>query len=125
MGISRRHILLGCLLSGLYGGTALADPITINDPFLQWYNVGPNNLQFGNGDFVRYGATSVLPNGPSGGTTGSATTTNAGNNTVVDLNNMIGTTSPATPNFFEGRLRVCTSLCGATSINNPANLTNP
>jgi hypothetical protein len=126
MSISRGRILIACLVSGLYCGTALANPITITDAYLQWFNIGPNNLQFGSGDFVRYGATSVVPNGPSGGTTGSATTTNPGNNNAtVNLNNMIGTTSAATPNFFEGRLTVCTSSCGANSIHNPANLTNP
>ena len=38
---------------------------------------------------------------------------------------MIGTTSAATPNFFEGRLGVCTSSCNPNSITNPANMTNP
>jgi hypothetical protein len=104
---------------------AFASPITITDPYLQWFNLGPNNLSFGSGQFVRYGATSVVPNGPSGGTTGTATTTNAATNTVVNLNNMIGTTSPAVPNFFEGRLAVCTSSCGPNAITNPANMTNP
>src|SRR3981189_967816 len=126
MSISRGRILIACLVSGLYCGTALANPITITDAYLQWFNIGPNNLPFGSGDFVRYGATSVVPNGPSGGTTGSATTTNPGNNNAtVNLNNMIGTTSAATPNFFEGRLTVCQSSGGANSIHNPANLTNP
>jgi PEP-CTERM motif len=44
--------------------------------------------------------------------------------TTVHLN-MIGTTSAAVPNFFNGLLTVCTTSCAANSINNPANLTNP
>jgi hypothetical protein len=113
---------LVCVLAGT---NAIASPITISDAYVQWFNLGPNNLSFGSGQFVRYGATSVVPNGPSGGTTGTATTINAATNNVVNLNNMIGTTSPAVPNFFEGRLAVCTSSCGANAITNPANMTNP
>ena len=56
-----------------------ASTITINDPFLQYYNVGPNNLFFSQGEFIRAGATSVIPNGANG-TTGRATTINANNN---------------------------------------------
>ena len=104
--------------------SAVASPITITDPYLQWFNLGPNNLSFGSGQFVRYGATSVVPNGPTGGTTGSATTTNAATNAVVNLNNMIGT-SAAVPGFFEGRLGVCSSSCGPNAITNPSNMTNP
>jgi len=103
----------------------LATPITITDPYLQWFNLGPNNLSFGSGEFVRYGATSVVPNGPTGGTIGTATTVNPITNQTVHLNNMVGTTSAAVPNFFEGRLTVCSSSCNPNSITNPANLTNP
>src|SRR6185312_3141358 len=38
---------------------------------------------------------------------------------------LVGTTSAAVPNFFEGRLTVCSSSCNPNSITNPANLTNP
>jgi hypothetical protein len=113
------------IISALACADAVASPITITDPYLQWFNLGPNNLQFGSGQFVRFGATSVVPNGPSGGTTGVATTTNPGNNNATINVNLIGTTSAATPNFFEGRLGVCSSSCNPTAINNPANLTNP
>jgi len=106
-------------------GAALATPITIGDPYLQWFNLGPNNLSFGNGEFVRYGATNVTPNGPSGGTTGTATTTNSKTGGTINLSNMVGTTSAAVPNFFEGRLRLCSAPCGINANNNPANLTNP
>src|SRR6185436_14828010 len=104
-------------------GAALATPITIGDPYLQWFNLGPNNLSFGNGEFVRYGATNVTPNGPSGGTTGTATTTNSKTGGTINLSNMVGTTSAAVPNFFEGRLRLCSAPCGINANNNPANLT--
>jgi Fibronectin type III domain/PEP-CTERM motif len=100
----------------------VVSPITITDPFVQWYNVGPNNLDFTSGQFIRYGATSVVPNGPSGGTTGVATTLNAANSNTVSLG-LVGITSPATPNFFSGQFAICPT-CGS-SFTNPANLTNP
>ena len=88
--------------------------------------MGPNNLSFGNGQFVRFGATNVTPNGPSGGTTATATTVNgAPPHNTINLGSLVGTTSPAVPNFFEGRLRLCSASCGASAGNNPANLTNP
>lgn len=111
------------LLASTCCGPALANPITITDPYVQWYNVGPNNLNFWSGEFVRYGATSVVPNGPSGGTTGFATTINATTGNTITLG-MLGQTSPATPNFFGGLLGIC-NPCSATANNNPANLTNP
>lgn len=110
------------LASGCYG-SAVASPISISDPYVQWYNVGPNNLDFNTGEFIRYGATSVVPNGVTGGTTGYATTTNASNGNTITLG-MIGQSSPATPNFFTGLLTICPS-CGVNAYNNPANLTNP
>lgn len=123
--MSRIPVASLSLLAALLSTGASANPVTVTDPYLQWYNLGPNNLQFGSGQFVRYGASSVVPNGPSGGTIGSATTVNPVTHQTVQLNNMVGTTSPASPNFFEGRLTVCTSSCNPNSITNPANLTNP
>lgn len=115
--------LTASLLVSTCCGPALANAITITDPYVQWYNVGPNNLAFQSGEFIRYGATSVIPNGPAGGTTGFATTVNAHTGNTITLG-MIGQTSPATPNFFTGLTRIC-SPCTAGANNNPANLTNP
>jgi hypothetical protein len=97
---------------------AKATTISITDPFLQYYDVGPNNLSFSSGDFVRYGATSVTPNG-SGGTTGTATTTNVTTGATI-TRNMVFDGSPALPNFFSGLLGI-----SPTTNVNPANLTNP
>jgi hypothetical protein len=92
--------------------------IIITDPFLQYYEVGPNNLNFSSGDFIRYGATSVTPNVVAG-TTGTATTTNVTTGATI-TRNMVGQSSPATPNFFSGLLGI-----SPTTNVNPANLTNP
>jgi hypothetical protein len=97
---------------------AKAATISITDPFLQYYDVGPNNLSFSSGDFVRYGATSVTPNG-SAGTTGTATTTNVTTGATI-TRNMVFDGSPAVPNFYSGLLGI-----SPTTNVNPANLTNP
>jgi hypothetical protein len=97
---------------------AKAAVITINDAFMQYYEVGPNNLNFSSGDFIRYGATSVTPN-VEAGTTGTATTTNVTTGATI-TRNMLGQSSPATPNFFSGLLGI-----SPTTNVNPANLTNP
>jgi hypothetical protein len=102
---------------------AHADLITISDPFLQYYNVGPNNLDFTTGQSIRYGATSVVPNG-AGGTTGFATTTNVSTGNTI-TRNVNFDSSPALPNFFSGLISLCTTSCGANANNNPANLTKP
>ncbi|GGI33444.1 hypothetical protein GCM10010987_74420 [Bradyrhizobium guangdongense] len=103
---------------------ASASSITISDPFIQWFNVGPNNLGFSSGEIIRYGADSVVPNGVSGGTTGVATTINAATGQTI-TRILTGQTSPGTPNFFQGNLAICTTSCGSLANNNPANLTNP
>jgi hypothetical protein len=108
--------------------TTITTPsLTANSIFLQYYNVGPNNLDFSSGERIRYGATSVVPNG-SGGTTGTATTTNVATGKTI-TRNIHFETSPATPNFFTGGIELCgqasTGACTAKGNNNPANLTNP
>ena len=117
------NVLLVALTAGSWCDPAVASAITVSDPYVQWYNVGPNNLDFQSGQFIRYGATSVVPNGPTGGTTGYATTVNAATGNMITFG-MIGQSSPATPNFFTGLTRIC-SPCSASANNNPANLTNP
>jgi hypothetical protein len=117
--------LLGVGLVGMptVGQAAVVSGIAIIDPFLQYYNVGPNDLRFSTGEFIRYGATSVTPNGTAG-TTGTASTTNSatGGSIVRGMNFF---PSPAVPNFFSGSLSICTTSCSPTANNNPANLQGP
>jgi PEP-CTERM motif len=100
-----------------------AETLTVSDPFLQWYNVGPNDLSFSAGEFIRSGATDVVPNGFNG-TIGTASTTNlsTGAPIVRTLNPL---TSAVTPNFFNNLLTICTTSCSPTGNNNPANLAGP
>ena len=115
------------LAAGLAGGIlglppACATPLTVTDPFLQWYNVGPNNLHFAAGQLVRYGATSVTPNG-DGGTTGTATTTNVATGSTINRS-MGFFPSPAVPNFFRARY-CCVANPGLRHVLPGATTTRP
>jgi PEP-CTERM motif len=128
----RMVLLAATVISSLVTSSiapATAITLSASDYFLQYYNVGPNNLDFTSGQAIRYGATSVIPNGLAPNvTTGTGTTTNV--DTGLTINRSISFfTSPATPNFASGQITLCgqatTSACTATGNNNPANLTNP
>jgi hypothetical protein len=128
-GISKWHLVLlgrtltGIAAVGLISSAHAVQSLVVSDPYLQWYNVGPNDLNFSSGDFIRYGATDVTPNGFSG-TVGEAVTSNVTTGASIDLS--IGPlTSAVTPNFFTGLLRTCTTNCAPTANNKPANLTEP
>jgi hypothetical protein len=116
-----RALAVGSLVS--FSTVVQATTITVTDPFLQYYNVGPNNLGFTTGESVRFGATSVTPNGDAG-TTGTATTTNVSTGTTISRT-LNFDSSPALPNFYSRLISLCTTACTATGANNPANLTNP
>ena len=75
--------------------SAVAAPVTINTPFMNLEHRAVNSLGFAAGQFVRWGANSVIPNGASG-TTGVAT--QAGTGTQRTLNFDPG---PSIPNFFD------------------------
>jgi hypothetical protein len=102
---------------------AQATSITVSDPFLEYYNAGPNDLGFATGAEIRFGATSVVPNG-GGGTTGSASTFNAATGATI-TNTIPWITSPVSPNQFTRTIQLCTTACTATGNDNPANLLNP
>lgn len=92
-----------------------ADPLVVNNPFLQLYNVGINSDGFTSGELIRFGATSVMPNGDYG-TTGYATTTNTSTNALVSrtINFNPG---PADPNFFSRNIAYSPNLLGPWTIN--------
>lgn len=102
---------------------ANADSLIVTDPTLEYYNVGPNNLDFLTGELIRAGASMVTPNGGEG-TTGVATTTNAATGQIVSVPEVYEP-SESDPNFFDGLLVTCGASCSPTANNNPANLTNP
>jgi LysM repeat protein len=117
-----RPALWGFAVIGMLS-SAHGQSLVVSDPFLQWYNVGPNDLSFSSGDFIRYGATDVTPNGFSG-TVADAVTTNFTTGASI-VRSMSPITSAVTPNFFNGLLRICTTSCAPTANDNPANLTGP
>ena len=63
--------MLGMLCAAAFSATALGAPVTISTPFMNLENRNHNSLGFGVGQFMRFGANSVVPNG-SAGTTGRA-----------------------------------------------------
>lgn len=110
---SIRRSLLACA-AALAAGTAVALPVTITTPFMNYENRAINSLGFSTGQVVRFGANSVTPNG-SDGTTGLATTTNTVTSTTVTRTiNFVP--SPVSPNFFERRIAIDPALLGPWSL---------
>lgn len=92
-----RPALWGFAVIGMLS-SAHGQSLVVSDPFLQWYNAGPNDLSFSSGDFIRYGATDVTPNGFSG-TVADAVTTN-----LTTGASIVRSMSPITrcnPKFFQ------------------------
>jgi len=77
---------------------ATASTVSISGAFLQLYNVGQNSLGFAAGQLIRFGATSVTPNGDNG-TTGLAITTRLDTNALF-TRTITFIPGPAIPNFF-------------------------
>jgi hypothetical protein len=73
---------------------AQAAPVKISDTFMNLENRGINSLGFAPGQLIRFGASSVTPNG-LGGTTGLATQAGTGTTRIINFN-----PSPVVPNFF-------------------------
>ena len=77
---------------------AHATPLTANDVFLQYFNVSPSLVFGSGGEAIRYGASSVVPNGGAG-TTAVATTTNLATGNLI-TRTVPFDPGPASPNFF-------------------------
>ena len=101
----------------IYGSQAVAAPINISTPFINFENRAINSLGFGNGQFLRVGANSVVPNG-LGGTTGVASLGGTSFQTAIDFN-----PSPVVPNFFNRFLSVSPQQVAGGAIFNPWTLT--
>jgi hypothetical protein len=84
----------------MFGSAVQAAPVQVSDPFVELVNSTPNTIGAGAGEFVRYGAGSVVPNG-NNGTTGFATTTDLFSGTPLS-SPIFFAPSPASPNFFTG-----------------------
>ena len=96
---------------------ALATPVTITTPFINFENRAINSLGFGNGQFLRVGANSVVPNS-LGGTTGVASLGGTSFQTSINFD-----PSPVAPNFFSRYLAVTPQLLAGGGASNPWTLT--
>ena len=90
----RFRLATTCAVLCLAASSAWAAPVTITTPFMNLENRNFNSLGFGVGQFLRWGANSVVPNG-TGGTVGVAI--QVGTGTQRTLNPDPG---PLIPNFF-------------------------
>ena len=102
-------------LMGAVPALTLATPITITTPFMNLENRAVNSLGFGVGQFVRFGANSVVPNGANG-TTGVAVSTNQVTNAPIKFN-LNPDFAPATPNFFSRYLTDTAAVRGDWTLN--------
>lgn len=75
-------------------GWAVAEPVTISTPFMNLESRAINSLGFSSGQFLRWGAVSVVPNATDG-TTGVAIQDGTGTTRAINFN-----PSPLNPNFF-------------------------
>lgn len=99
---------------------AAAAPITITTPFMNLENRAVNSLGFTPGQFVRFGADSVVPNGGAG-TTGVAIQIGTGTTQALSF-----LPAPAVPNFFVRYLNDDPALRGDWTLQftNTTNTTN-
>ena len=119
---SQRHALTCFVAAGLsvltlWGSPVVAAPINISTPFINFENRAINSLGFGDGQFLRVGANSVVPNG-LGGTTGVASLGGTSFQTAIDFN-----PSPVVPNFFSHYMSVSPQQIAGGAIFNPWTLT--
>ena len=99
------------------GSPVVAAPIIISTPFVNFENRAINSLGFGNGQFLRVGANSVVPNG-FGGTTGVASLGGTSFQTAINFD-----PGPVVPNFFSRYLSVTPQQVAGGAIFNPWTLT--
>lgn len=109
----RIHVLaVGALL--IASLQVAAAPVTISTPFFNYENDAINSLGFSSGQFLRFGANSVVPNGANG-TTGVATTTNLVSGALVSRT-INYTPDPIIPNFFQRRIAIDPNLLGPWTL---------
>lgn len=107
-------LALGSLLGLGISGSCVAAPVTIGTPFINFENDGINSLGFNTGEFLRFGANTVLPNGAAG-TTGIARTTNLSTGATV-ARAINYNPSPINPNMFQRSIAVNPNLLGPWTL---------
>jgi hypothetical protein len=100
--------------------SAQAAALTVSGPFLYYANQGPDALFGPGGEYIAYGANSVVP---TGGTTGLATTTNIDTGSLIALP-IQPDFGPVQPDLYYSQLLLCSTNCPSAN-NNPNNLTGP
>lgn len=116
MNACRKLVGVAALLGAGMGwwSVATADPITITTPFMNFENENINSDGFNTGQFLRFGANSVVPNAVNG-TTGIATTTNTVTNALQSFS--IGfVPSPLSPNMFQRTIAINPVLLGPYTL---------
>ena len=96
------HKHFGAALLTAVAMSVHATPVTVNTPFMNLENRGVNSVGFSSGQFMRIGATSVVPNG-SNGTTGVGTTIDLNTGATV-TRNITFNPGPIIPNFYSRNL---------------------
>ncbi len=94
---------------------ALANPVVITTPFMNLEHRAINSLGFNAGEFVRFGAVSVTPNG-NNGTTGLASQIDLATGNVLRTRAINFNPSPTIPNFFSRVLSDVPSLRGTWDL---------
>jgi hypothetical protein len=122
-------IALGSLI-----GPAVAAPIAVGPPWLELTIANSNDISFATDERISYGDTQVSPNG-SGGTTGSAQTTNLVTGAIrtfplpwtgsTSINNSFGDTISylANPNLIGPWTLTFTNAVGAAGAPNTVSVT--
>jgi PEP-CTERM motif len=127
-------LLAVALGSGNLIGPAVAAPITVGPPWLELTLANENDIGFATDERISYGDTQVVPNG-SGGTTGSAQTTNLATGVIrtfplpwtgsTSVNNSFGDTISynTNPNLIGPWTLTFTNAVGAAGAPNTVSAT--
>ena len=115
--LARASMAMALAAASLWVPQVLAAPVTITTPFINFENRGINSLGFTRGEFLRFGANSVVPNGLNG-TTGVASLGGTTFQTSLNFD-----PSPVVPNFYSRYLAVTPQLLASVAVSNPWTLT--
>lgn len=103
----RFRLAATCAMLCMAAASASAAPVTITTPFMNLENRAVNSLPgFTAGQFLRWGANSVVPNGAAG-TTGVAIKDSDGTQRTINFN-----PGPIIPNFFSRQVADAPNLRG-------------
>jgi PEP-CTERM motif len=111
--LARTSTVIALAAAVLGAPQAFAEPVSITTPFINFENRAINSLGFNVGQFLRFGANSVVPNGLTG-TTGVASLGGTTFQTSINFS-----PSPIVPNFYGSLLAVTPALVASGATTNP------